>query len=322
MKVLITGGAGMIGLSVSRQMTKLADVRILDLYEQISRVSDVIAPNIEIFAGSIMDRAILSRAMAGCDVVVHLAAMLGVKRTEKDKLRCLEINGEGTRMVLDEAVKAGVKKIVFASSSEVYGEPIDNPVNEDSITQGKTVYAVSKMMGEELCKAYSQRYGIKFVILRYFNCYGPFQVAQFVVPKFILNVMNNVSPTVFGAGNQLRCYTYSEDTAEATVLAALSDDANGHVFNIGRGDVPVSLIELAKLVAKIGGKDIQPSISADFSSADRAASREIFERYSIPNKAEKVLGWCPKISLEDGIAEIFRTGRIFARWPDPHDIQA
>jgi UDP-glucose 4-epimerase len=269
-----------------------------------------------------MDQSILSRAMSGCDVVIHLAAMLGVKRTECDKLRCLDINARGTQLVLEEAVKAGVKKIVFASSSEVYGEPVENPVNEDSITQGKTVYAVSKLMGEEYCKAYAQRYGMKYVILRYFNCYGPYQVAQFVVPKFILSVMNNTSPTVYGGGNQLRCYTYSEDTAFATVRAAIMDEANGHVFNIGRGDAPVSLIELAKLVAKIGGKEIPPLISSDFSLADRPSSREIFERYSIPNKAAAILKWQPTVSLEEGIAEIFRTGRIFRRWPDPHDTQA
>ena len=121
--------------------------------------------------------------MIDCDGVIHLAAYLGVRRTETNMLRCIEININGTKNVLDCAIQQKIKKS-SSPSSEVYGEPLENPITEESITQGKTVYAVTKLSGEELCKAYSQRYpDISFTILRYFNTYGPHQIAQFVVSK-------------------------------------------------------------------------------------------------------------------------------------------
>jgi len=306
----------MIGLNVANQLASCAEVSILDYAQQIQRVWHYLDPSIHKVYGSILDESVLSCAMKDCDIVIHLAAMLGVKRTEQDKLRCFEVNVCGTHLVVDHAVKAKVGKIVLASSSEVYGEPVENPVNETTMTQGKTCYALSKLAGEEICKAYSQRYGIKYSILRYFNCYGPFQVAHFVVPRFILNVMNDTSPIIYGDGKQLRCYTFAEDTAMATVKAALSTEANNQVFNIGRGDTPISLIDLAQLVIKLGNKDgvIVPIFTGDFSNADRSKDREIFERYSIPNKAEEVLDWRPEFSLTQGIQNIFEKGQIFEEW--------
>ena len=152
-------------------------------------------------------------------------------------MRCLEINIDGTKNVLEASVSYGVKKIIFASSSEVYGEPIKNPISENDITQGKTVYATSKIAGEELVKAFYEEFGtFNYSILRYFNTYGPNQVAQFVIPKFIRNVMNNQAPEIYGDGTQLRGYTFSKDTATATVDTLLTNKTNGYILNIGNSD--------------------------------------------------------------------------------------
>lgn len=316
-KILITGGGGMIGLEVSKQLASLGyHVNLLDLREQIKRVQPYLDPSINIFFGSILDVSSLRPAMEGCDIVFHLGAMLGVSRTELDKLRCLDVNIGGTKNVLDCAVQQNVSKIVFASSSEVYGEPQNNPISEEFITQGKTVYAISKLAGEELCKAYAQQFQIDFTILRYFNCYGPFQTAQFVIPLFIYRVLNDLPPIINGDGNQVRSYTYVSDTAKATILSAFNDKTNGEVLNIGHGGNPVSLNDLADLVINICSKKrkIVPEYRQNFKNADRIKDREIFKRFCDSSKAQKLLGWKPEISISQGIKSIIDVNVLFESW--------
>ena len=323
-KIMVTGGAGLIGLEVCRQLAELGcEVHLFDLGEQIQRVKNSIQNNVKMYYGSIVDLSSIRAAMADCDIVIHLAALLGVKRSEADKLRCIEININGTKNVLDCAVQHRIKKVVFASSSEVYGEPLENPLTEQSITQGKTVYAVTKLAGEELCKAYAQKYPIDCTILRYFNCYGPYQTAQFVVPKFISNVMSNKPPMIQGNGRQVRSYTYVYDTAKATVMAAMSKEANGEIINIGNGDQPTSLSELANLIITIGGKNrtMEPEYRKDFNNCDRTRDREIFERFCDASKAKKILGWQAEIPLDEGIKKVFESGVIFDRWANLYDEQ-
>ena len=323
-KILVTGGAGMIGLEVSTQLKQLGyEVHLFDLGEQIKRANSYIDPKVRTYYGSILDLSSLRSAMKNCDVVFHLGAMLGVKRTEQDKLRCIEINIEGTKNVLECAVQQRVRKIVFASSSEVYGEPLNNPITERFITQGKTVYAITKLAGEELCKAFSEQYPIDVTILRYFNCYGPFQTAQFVISNFIFKVQRNLPPIINGDGNQIRSYTYVSDTARATILSAFNERANGQILNIGYGGSPISLKDLADLVIDISGKKeiIKPEYRKEFQNTDRMYNREIFERFCNSEKAQKLLDWKPKIKIELGIKKIIEKGIIFERWEHLYDEQ-
>ena len=321
--IMVTGGAGLIGREVCKQLAgKGHTVHLFDLGEQIARVEDSLPKeNIKLFYGSVLDSTSLRSAMRHCDIVIHLAALLGVNRSEKEKLHCIEINIEGTKKVLDCIVHQGVEKIVFASSSEVYGEPIENPITEESITQGKTVYAVTKLAGEELCKAYAQIYPVNYTILRYFNCYGPYQVAQFVIMKFINNVMNNKPPVIYGSGKQVRSYTYVSDTAGATVMAALSTKANNDLFNVGNGDEPISIVKLANLVIEIGAKKgkLKPEYRRNFKDCDRKQEREIYERFCTAKKVRKVLGWKPKVSLVSGIKKVFDSGVMFDKWANLYD---
>jgi len=317
-KILVTGGAGCIGVQICKELSRRgAEVHLFDLHEQIARGKSEIPSNVKIFYGSILDCSSLRDAISGCDGVIHLAAYLGVRRTETNRLRCIEINIEGTKNVLECAVQHRVGKVVFASSSEVYGEPFENPVMETTITQGKTVYAVTKLAGEELCKAYAQKYPeLKYVILRYFNTYGPFQIAQFVIPKFIRNVMENRSPVIYGDGMQKRSYCYSSDTAWATAEALFNKKAEGEIINIGNSRRPVSLIELANLVIRIFGKEkkIKPRYEKSFVKTDRLMEREIFERFCDTSKAERILKFKPKVSLEKGIKKISEYGIIYPKW--------
>ena len=314
----------MIGLEVCRQLAKLNyKVHLFDLGEQIKRVDDTIPHEARTYYGSILDHASLRAAMSGCELVFHLGAMLGVRRTEADKLCCIEINIEGTKNVLECAVQQSVRRVVFASSSEVYGEPHVNPITEDFITQGKTVYAVTKLAGEELCKAYAQQYPIEYTILRYFNSYGPYQTAQFVISKFISNVLRGIPPVINGDGRQIRSYTYVEDTARATILAAFSQETVGETLNIGYGAAPISLKELAEMIIEIGGKQglLEPEYRRNFENVDRNRKREIFERFCDSSKAQKLLKWKPEISLDQGIRRVMETAVIFDRWENLYDEQ-
>tara|TARA_Y100000816_G_C26104322_1_gene586239 strand:- start:2670 stop:3680 length:1011 start_codon:yes stop_codon:yes gene_type:complete len=317
-KVLVTGGAGCIGIQVCNELLKQGiNVVLFDLFEQINVTKNNINKDIEIYYGSILDESSLREAIRGCDAIIHLAAYLGVRRTEVNSLRCLDININGTKKVLDAAVNSGINKIVFASSSEVYGEPLKNPIDEDAITQGKTVYAISKLAGEELIKAYHSEFGnLEYSILRYFNTYGPNQIAQFVIPKFIRSTMNNKSPVIYGDGDQERSYCFSFDTAKGTVDSLLSKNSNSEIINIGNSNSLISLKDLADMIIKLCGKknSLKPIIRNNFQNTDRNEKREIHKRYCSTEKAKKLIGYEPTVSLEEGIKKIIESGVLQPKW--------
>ena len=317
-RVLVTGGAGCIGVQVCKELLNRGiAVHLFDLPEQISRAKEYLPEGIEIYYGSILDNSSLRDAMVDCDSVIHLAAYLGVRRTETNRLRCIEINIDGTKNVLQCAIQNRIKKIIFASSSEVYGEPIENPVTENSITQGKTVYAISKLSGEELCKAFAQRYpDLKYTILRYFNTYGPFQTAQFVIPKFLRNVIEGRPPVVYGNGKQQRSYCFAGDTAVATVDSLIKTQADNEIFNIGNSDNPISLGNLAKKVIKICGKEgeIIPTYQSEFKNTDREEDREIHKRFCDTSKAKRILKFVPQMDLDFGINKVIKAGILYPKW--------
>ena len=317
-RVLVTGGAGCIGMPVCSQLIQAGcEVVLFDLYEQIRMVEEHIDQGIETYYGSVLDDSSIRDAIRGCDGVVHLAAYLGVRRTEINNLRCLDININGTKKVLDACVFSGIRKIVFASSSEVYGEPITNPVKENHLTQGKTVYAISKLAGEELVRAYSEEYNqLNYSVLRYFNTYGPYQIAQFVIPKFIRNVLDGKSPIVYGEGNQKRSYCFSEDTARGTVAALFNENANGQSFNIGNSEALITLKDLADLIIELCGKgnEVEVKTKNSFEGTDRSSSREINVRYCDTERASRILGFSPVVSLREGINNFIDHGVIHPKW--------
>lgn len=318
-KVLITGGAGTIGIYLTNELIlRGVDVVVFDLHEQIERVDKFINPKATKFYGSILDISALRDALIGCDGVVHLAAHLGVQRTERNRLRCLDINIKGTNKVLDASIMNGqIKKFVFASSSEVYGEPLENPITESAITQGKTVYAVSKLAGEELVKAYGIEFPeMKYSILRYFNAYGPHQVSQFVITKFIHRVAENKNPVIFGDGTQKRSYNFVSDTARGTADALFSSKTDKMIMNLGNSKEPISLINLAEKIIKIAGKegDLCVEVQNTFENTDRDENREIFQRYCDTSVAKDLIAYESLVTLDTGIKTIFDLGHFQSTW--------
>ena len=318
-KVLVTGGAGCIGIEVSKQLRDSGYVPIIyDLPEKILQVSNQ-KNFFDYVSGSILDKGLLFHSMKSVKYVIHLAALLGVERTENEPRRCLEINIEGTKNVIEACTANEVKNLIFASSSEVYGEPVEEKVNENSITQGKTVYAISKLAGEEYIKAIcKENKKFKSIILRYFNTFGPFQTAQFAIPNFIKAVLNHNQPIVNGLGNQLRSYCYVSDTAKATISALnyKFDKNNFEIFNIGNPNNCISVLELAKKIIDISGnRKLTPKMDEKFLNTDRIKKREIFKRICNISKAKALLNFQPSTTLHEGLSNTISANKIWSEWP-------
>jgi UDP-glucose 4-epimerase len=310
MRILVTGGSGFIGTSIVQNL-KLAGYTV--------RVMDLMPPRVlgvEYVMGSVLNPYTTSMAVYGCGAIVHLAAMLGVKRTEQKLLDCLDINIKGTINVLDAALRERVDKVIMTSSSEVYGDQEIQPISESSPTYPKSVYAVSKLAAEQYCRAYQQHYGLNYQTVRLFNVYGPHQVAEFVLPRFVKSVLEGQAPVVYGSGKQVRSFCHTSDLAEGIRLLLGADVASGEVVNLGNDDEPISMADLAWRVIKLAEADLEPRF-VPMDQSDRDPEREIDVRSPDLTKARRMLGYEPKISLDEGIKNLLTSGNIPASWFEP-----
>jgi len=293
MKITITGGSGFIGSSLVKSLLK----------EQIT-IFDTKKPkfNVNFVEGNINNIDNVIVATKDADVVIHLAAALGVINTERNPVKTLDTNIVGTRNVLESCRLNDVKKIIFSSSSEVYGEPIKVPISESDKPIPITTYGISKLAAEEYIKSYSKSYGIRYTILRLFNVYGDEQGTQWVVPEFVSKAVNNDDIIIHGTGSQIRAFCYVTDVANAFRITLEKGD--GETFNIGNDKEPISIKNLAERVISLA--DSKSSIrSIPFEKSDRNRS-EIMNRAPNIEKAVKLLGYHPVVSLDEGILQIIR----------------
>ena len=308
-RVVITGGAGFIGSHLAEELVGRGYyVIILDDLStgMVENIADLLTKeNVKFVQGSITDIPLLQELLQGVHYVFHLAAIPSVPRSIENPRACHEVGATGTLNVLLAARDNGVGKVIYASSSSVYGDTPTLPKNEDMLPNPQSPYAVTKLAGEYYCQVFYQVYGLSTICLRYFNVYGPRQDpnSQYaaVIPRFITRVSQSNPPVIFGDGEQTRDFTFVEDAVEASILAAESNA--GGVFNIGK-DESVSINRLAGLIIRLMKNSIEPTHGEPRPGDIRHSLADI-------SKA-KTLGYNPKYSLEEGLRETIKRFRYEA----------
>jgi nucleoside-diphosphate-sugar epimerase len=263
-RFLVTGGAGFIGSHlVESLLQQETSVRILDNLStgKLAHLSTVLN-NVEFQQGDVRNPADCQEAMQGIDTVIHLAALHEVPRSVENPMEAHDVNITGTLNVLWAARMAGVRRVVFSSSSAVYGECPINPRTETTMPDpASSPYAVNKLAGESYCRMFAHVYGLETVALRFFNVYGPRQDAASpyaaVIPKFIDALKASTPPTIYGDGEQSRDFVHIKDCVAAIVAACIVPGLSGHVFNIGTGR-RTTINEVCTTLQHILGTNLQP----------------------------------------------------------------
>lgn len=254
MRILITGGAGFIGSHIVEYFNGKADVVVLDNFRTGFR-KNLAELNCTILEGSITDPVAVKEAVKNADYVFHLAAMISVPETMAKPRECVEINTQGTLVVLEESVRAGVKKLCFSSSAAIYGDNPHLPKTENMLPEPKSPYAVTKLDGEYYCHLFHAQGWLQTACMRYFNVFGPRQnpKSQYAaaIPIFIDKALRNEPITIYGDGLQTRDFVYVKDVVSANIRLATQSHLSG-VFNIGSGD-RISIRELADRIIRWTG---------------------------------------------------------------------
>ena len=307
---LVTGGAGFIGSNIVERLLKEGHkVRVLDNFstgrrENIAHLLD----KIELIEGDIRNLDTCRKAVEGVDFVLHQAALPSVQRSIEDPLTTFQVNALGTLNILIASKEAGVKRLVYASSSSVYGDNPQLPKREDMQPLPLSPYAVSKLAGENLCRAFHKCYGLSVVALRYFNVFGPRQDPKSpysaVIPRFLSSLLNGKRPIIYGDGEQTRDFTYVENVVEANILACFKEGIDGEVFNIAYGKA-TSVNELFRILKALTGRNLEPIY-------EPPRPAEVRHSFADISKAMEKLDYRPAIDLEDGLE---RTISYFKRSP-------
>jgi UDP-glucose 4-epimerase len=299
MRALVTGGGGFIGSHlVDRLLQDGHDVRVLDNFATGRRENLLdVRDDVELVEGDIQSYERVHNAVRGCDLVAHLAALPSVPRSVQDPLTSNATNVTGTLNVLLAARDAEVERVVYASSSSVYGANPELPKHEELSALPISPYAVAKLAGEGYCRAFFDVFGVETVALRYFNVFGPRQdpLSQYaaVIPRFITGLLAGTAPVIFGDGEQSRDFTYIENVVDGTTRALTTPGNGGKVFNVAAGH-GVTLNDLVRQLLELIGGDIEaiyePPRPGDVKHSKADVSR-----------AEAALGYRPSVPIEEGL---------------------
>jgi UDP-glucose 4-epimerase len=307
MRVLITGGAGFLGSHLSDSFIERGDeVYVLDT-GSIAKVRHLLDhPRFHYIRDSIFNLELLDSLAAKVDLIYHLAAVVGVEYYVADPYETLNVNVNGTQNVLKAAYKYN-RKLVFSSTSEIYGRNPKVPWREDddrvlgATTIDRWCYSTSKAVGEHFCFAY-HKLGLPVTVLRYFNVYGP-RLDRVDVGRlftiFMGQLLRNADLTVIGDGSQTRCFTFVSDAVAATVAAGLSEAANGHAVNVGV-DVETSVLEFAQLMLELYGSTKSKIRFVSQEEVYGPSYEDIPRRVPDNTKMRRLLGVEPKVSLKEG----------------------
>lgn len=304
-RVLITGGAGLIGSHIADHLVR-AGVREIVLLDNLSRGRrENIAWALEhgpvsFIEGDIRDRSLLASAMQNIDIVFHQAA-IRITQCAKEPRLALEVLADGTFNVLEAAVEAGVKKVVAASSASIYGLAEEFPTAETHHPyNNRTLYGAAKLFNEGLLRSFHDMYGLNYVALRYFNVYGPRMDVHGAYTEVLIRWMERIAqgqpPLILGDGSQTMDFVYVDDVARANILAARAD-VTDDVFNVATG-VETSLNELARALLKVMGSSLQPEYGP------ARAINPVSRRLAATGKAAARLGFEAGTTLEQGLQQL------------------
>jgi len=298
MRVLVTGGAGFIGSSIADALLADGhDVRVLD--DLSTGFAENVPAAAELIEGGVADPAAVARAVDGVELVFHLAAHRAVLRSVEDPLSTDTANTHGTLTVLKAALDAGARRVVYASSSSVYGLNPPMPTPETAMPMPRSPYAVTKLAGEHYCRVFAELYGLETAAFRYFNVFGPRQrpdsAYAAVIPLFIDALRAGERPLVHGDGGQSRSFTYIDDVVAANLAAAAAPDTacRGDIYNIA-GDESYSLNELLEVLGKILDVTPRPTYGAPRAGDIRDSRADV-------GLARSRLGFEPVVGFEEGL---------------------
>lgn len=308
-KVAVTGGLGFIGSHLVERLNEDNEIIIVDDQStgKIENIKDLDFSKIDTTLGSITSIN-LEEIFEGCDYLFHLAAATSVPQSVENPIHCNDVNITGTLNVLEAAKNVGIKKVVFSSSSAVYGEVETLPVNEKHPTNPLSPYAVSKAAGELYCNVFSEIYGLPTISLRYFNVFGPKQDlnSQYaaVIPNFIEKMLKNERPVIYGDGEQTRDFVFVKHVVEANILAAESKETGA--FNIGLGK-STTINRLFDIIKEALEKDIKPLYEKERPGDIKHSIADI--------NAAKSFGYSPKSNFKE---EILETIEFFTTTDEKH----
>jgi UDP-glucose 4-epimerase len=304
-RVLITGGAGLVGSHIADLLVKegVSEIIVLDNFTR-GRMANLASAqeqgHLVIVEGDIRDQKLLADVMQGVDIVFHQAAIRITQCAEEPRL-ALEVLADGTFNVLEAAVKAKVKKVVAASSASIYGMAEEFPTTESYHPyNNRTIYGAAKVFNEGLLRSFHEMYGLDYVALRYFNVYGPRMDIYGVYTEVLIRWMDRIvagqPPLIFGDGKQTMDFVYIEDIARANILAAKAK-VTDEVFNVASG-IETSLNDLAYSLAKVMGSDLTPEYGPE------RKANPVQRRLADIVKAKQLLGFEAEVSLEDGLRKL------------------
>ena len=303
LRILVTGGAGFIGSHlVDALLAAGHDVRVLDNFATGDRRNLLhVGGDVEIVEGDIRSYERAHAAVSGCEIVFHQAALPSVPRSIADPLTSNEVNVGGTLNVLLAARDAGVRRVVYASSSSVYGSTPGDVMREDMRVAPLSPYGVAKYAGEAYCSSFHETYGIETVALRYFNVFGPrqnpFSEYSAAIPAFITAALMGTVATIYGDGLQSRDFTYVENVVDANLRAAFTSAAVGQVFNAACGGSH-TVLDLMREISAIAGRDVSVVHEPPRVGEVRMSRADI-------GKARELLGYEPGVELPEGLAQTF-----------------
>lgn len=306
MKYLVTGGAGFIGSNLVKKLLEMGeDVRILDNFATGKReniLPYIDNPHLTVIEGDLRSFHIVRTAVKGVDYILHQGALPSVPRSINDPITTNDVNILGTLNILEAAKEFGVKRVVCASSSSIYGNSETLPKVETMSVNPMSPYALTKYAQERYCQIYYNLYGLETVALRYFNVFGPNQdpTSQYsaVIPKFIKLMSEDKEPVIYGDGIQSRDFTYVDNVVYANILACNAEKAAGEVINVACGE-SYTLLDLVKMINEILGKNIEPKFAPE-------RPGDVKHSWAGIDKAKELLGYGVKVDFKKGLANIVK----------------